>query len=577
MSYTLSFKPAIDLYGQHDPSAALFADGELRFAIEEERLTREKHAVDTFPERAIRACLEYEGIELGDVETIVLPYDPKLRSKIVGHYLKNTAQLDSHLRKVTHLQNVVTDQLKGRLMPTRTVESRLREIGTPVPPIENRSHHACHAVSAFHPSPFDEALVLTIDAKGEYDSTVVWHADADGLERVRTYKHPNSWGLFYAAITRYLGYRMFNGEGKVMGLAPYGEDNPWIERRLRETIDVGVDYDVTSLTGRWGTEHGIHTLEELFDRPRSTSTDEFDQFETDLAYTAQKLLEESITAIVDEYVDRVGTGNVALAGGVALNCKLNKRIAEQPGVGDVFVQPVAHDAGLALGGGWIDRRPSAVEPMTDVYWGPEYETDEIRSLLETNKVEYAEPDDLERRVAELIADGALVGWFQGRMELGPRALGNRSILADPRTEASRDRVNRHVKHREEWRPFAPSMLESAADDYLENARPSPFMIDSFDVKPERRDELSAVVHPADDTTRVQTVRADQNTRYYRLLREFGELTGVPVLLNTSFNDHAEPIVNTPTEALKDFYGMGLDVLVLEDCVVTKRNSEYTVS
>ncbi|SEH14784.1 carbamoyltransferase [Natronorubrum sediminis] len=569
MSYHLAFKPAIDLYGQHDPSAALFDDGELVFAIEEERLTREKHAVDTFPEKAIRACLEYEGISLTDVEKIVLPYDPSLRSNILGHYLKNTRQLDSTLRKVSHLQNVARDQFMARFMPTRIVESRLEQIDTPVPPIECRSHHECHAVTAFHPSTFEEALVVTIDAKGEYESTVIWHATPDGLERVRTYEHPNSWGLFYAAVTNYLGYRMYNGEGKVMGLAPYGEDNPAIERRLREAIDTGVDYDVTALTGRWGTEHGVDTLEELLGRPPSEPTGEFDQFEKDLAHTAQKLLEESVAELVETYARRLGTSNVGLAGGVVLNCKLNKTVRELSAVDDVFVQPVAHDAGLALGGGWIDQRPADVEPMTTAYWGPEYESDEIRTLLETNKVAYSEPNDLERRVAELIADGALVGWFQGRAELGPRALGNRSILADPRTEASRDRVNRFVKHREEWRPFAPSMHESAAETYLEDATESPFMIDTFDVSQEKRADLEAIVHPADDTTRPQTVREEQNPRYYRLLEEFENVTGVPVLLNTSFNDNGEPIVNTPTEALKDFYGMGLDVLVLEDCLVTK--------
>ncbi|SEQ51192.1 carbamoyltransferase family protein [Natrinema salaciae] len=572
MGYVLSFKPSIGLYGQHDPSAALFADGELRFAVEEERLSRDKHATDTFPERAIRACLEHEGLALADLEKIVLPYDPRLRTKIRGHYLRKTLQHDGVLQTLSHLRNVVRDEVVARYLPTHDVESRLERIGTPLPPIECRSHHACHAVSAFHPSTFDEALLLTIDAKGEYDSTVVWHATPDGLTRLRTYEHPNSWGLFYAAITEYLGYRMFNGEGKVMGLAPYGEDDPEIERRLRNAIDTGVEYDVTALTGRWGTEYGVRTLEELFDRPRSTATDEFDRFEKNLAHTAQTLLEESVTAIVDEYIDRVGTGAVGLAGGVALNCKLNKTVRELPAVDDVFVQPVAHDAGLALGGGWIDQRPDRVEPMTDVYLGPEYDTDAIRSLLEMNKIDYAEPDDLERSVAELLANGALVGWFQGRLELGPRALGNRSILADPRTDASRDRVNRFVKHREEWRPFAPSMLESAADDYLEDAAESPYMIDTFDVAPERRDDVSAILHPADDTTRPQTVREEQNPRYYRLLREFEEITDVPVLLNTSFNDHGEPIVNTPLEALKDFYGMGLDALVLEDLVVTKDES-----
>ncbi|UHQ99242.1 carbamoyltransferase (plasmid) [Natrinema zhouii] len=574
--YVLSFKPAIGLYGQHDPSAAIFANGELQYAIEEERLTRNKHAPDTFPRRAIEACLEYEGINLSDVSKVILPYNPKLRRKIIGHYLRDTLRIDSHLRKLSHLQNVVEDQVIAQFLPTHAVEARLEQLGTPVPPIECRSHHACHAVSAFHPSQFDEALVLTVDAKGEYDSTVVWHGTPDHLERLHTYEHPNSWGLFYAVITEYLGYRMFNGEGKVMGLAPYGTENHKIERTLRDVIDTGVDYDVTALTRRWGTEYGIKKLEELFDRPRSNTTEEFDQFEKDLAYTTQKLLEESVTDIAQTYCEELGTGNVGLAGGVVLNCKLNKAIMELPVVDDVFIQPVANDAGLALGGGWIDRRPKEVDPMETVYTGPEFTTDKISPLLEETKVEYGKPDDLEQTVAELLADGALVGWFQGRLEFGPRALGNRSILADPRTADSRDRVNKFVKHREEWRPFAPSLLEEAASEYFENATSAPYMIRTFDVRPEKQDEIEAVLHPADATTRPQTVHADQNSRYYRLIDEFEEITGVPVLLNTSFNDHAEPIVATPAEALKAFHGMGLDVLVLEDLVVTKPKSRYSL-
>ncbi len=463
-------------------------------------------------------------------------------------------------------------QIRSRFLPTRQIENRLESFGTPLPPIETVPHHRCHAASAFHPSAFDEAVVLTVDAKGEYDSTVVWHATGRRLKRVRTYEHPNSLGLFFATVTEYLGYRMFNGEGKVMGLAPYGDDNPEIESALRELIDTGVDYDVTKLTKRWGTGHGVETLEGVFDRPRHETPGEYGQWEKDLAYTAQKLLEETVVDIAETAVDQFGTANVSIAGGVALNCKLNKRVRESPAVDDVFVQPVAHDAGLALGAGWSRQRPAAVDRQTDVYLGPEYETDEIRSLLETNKLEYAEPDDLERYVAERLAAGDLVGWFQGRMELGPRALGARSILADPRSADSRDRVNRFVKHRETWRPFAPSMLESAADRYLDDGQPAPFMIDAYDVHPEAAAELEAVLHPADDSTRPQTVREDQHPRYHRLIAEFEDITGVPVVLNTSFNDHAEPIVRTPTQALKDFYGMGLDLLAIEDLVVEKKTT-----
>ncbi|ELZ00200.1 carbamoyltransferase family protein [Natrialba aegyptia] len=567
--YRLAFKPAIGLYGQHDPSAVLFEDGTPVFGVEEERYTREKHATDTFPERAIRACLDHRDLTLSDIDRVLLPYEPRLRSEIASHYVTDALRAPGVARKLSALENALVTQVRSRVVPTRQIEHRLESIGAPVPPIETIPHHRCHAASAFHPSGFDEGIVLTVDAKGEYDSTVVWRADEDGLTRAHTYEHPNSLGLFFAVVTEYLGYRMFNGEGKVMGLAPYGEDNPEIEDVLRELIDTGADYDVTELTKRWGTGHGVETLEDAFGRPRSETPGEFDQWEKDLAHTAQKLLEETVVDIAETAVERLDTSNVALAGGVALNCKLNKRIRESPVVDDVFVQPVAHDAGLALGAGWAQQRPAAVDRQTDVYLGPEYETDEIRSILETNKLAYAQPDDLERYVAERLADGDLVGWFQGRMEMGPRALGARSILADPRTAASRDRVNRFVKHREEWRPFAPSMLESAAEEYLIDGGSAPFMIDAYDVRPEKTADLEAVLHPADDSTRPQTVREDQHPRYHRLISEFADLTGVPVVLNTSFNDHAEPIVRTPTQAIKDFYGMGLDVLVLEDLVLEK--------
>jgi carbamoyltransferase len=570
--YTLSFKPAIGLYGQHDPSAALFENGRLVYGIEEERLTREKHAVDTFPERAIQSCLDYRDLALSDVERVLLPYDPSLRSKALSHYVRDALRVDGAVSKVQAVENLLKTQAESRFFPTRRVESRLAALGDDVPPIETLPHHECHAASAFHPSGFDEALALTVDAKGEYDATVVWHADADGLERVRTYEHPNSLGLFFGIVTEFLGYRMFNGEGKVMGLAPYGEENPALERTLRSLVDTGANYDVTELTRRWGTGYGVGRLEEAFGRSRNETPGEFTQWEQDLAYTAQKLLEETVLDVVETYTAALDTSNLALAGGVALNCKLNKRLRESDAVDVVFAQPVAHDAGLAVGAGMLERRPDQVDDFETVYYGPSYDAEEIRDVLETNKITYHEADDVERYTAERLADGALVGWFDGRLELGPRALGNRSILADPRTVESRDRVNRFVKHREEWRPFAPSMLESAADEYLVDGEPAPYMITAFDVEPEKRDDLRAVLHPADDSTRPQTVNEAQNPRYHGMISAFEDVTGVPVVLNTSFNDHAEPIVTTPTEALKDFFGMGLDTLVLRDFVVEKADA-----
>lgn len=567
--YILAFKPAISHFGRHDPSAVIFRDGTIEFGIEEERLTRQKHAVDTFPKNAIEACLKYCDVQLGDVDRILLPYIPKLQNKLFTYDVRKSIEHQDNstfqriVLPVIHTKRHVT----ARLFPLKEVRSRLEEIETPVPPIETRGHHACHAASAFHPSGFSEGLVLTVDGRGEYDSTVVWEGSETGIDRIETYEYPNSLGHLFSIVTEYLGYRAFNGEGKVMGLAPYGSQNDDIERKLRSRLDTSAAYDVTEIT-KGGIDAGVSWLEKLFDRPRNETVGSFDQWEKDFAYTAQKLLEEIVTAIVRQYLPQMGSNNVALAGGVHLNCKLNKRVMEIDRTDEVYIQPVAHDGGLAIGAGMLEFAPAHVE-RPSIYLGPRYSNDTIEETLKTNKLDYTKPADPIRYTAERLADGELVGWVQGRLEIGPRALGNRSILADPRTKESLDRVNEFVKHREKWRPFAPSMLEEAMDDYLVDAEPSPYMIKTFETREERRDEIEAVIHPADTTTRPQTVREDQNERYYQLISEFADITGVPVVLNTSFNDNGEPIVTTPVEAIKDFYGMGLDVLVLGDYVLEK--------
>lgn len=565
--FVVGVHPAQRSMGFHDPAAVIFEDGELRYGTEEERLTRVKHANGRFPSQSIRACLDHCGIGLSDVSTVVVPWDISLRRK----KLDATFLLDA----IKHDTSLPSRAAKLALyaywgfFPEKTmagVREALAELGTSAPPIEIRPHHRCHAASAFYPSGFETATVLTMDGEGEYDATVVWRATRDGLERVRTYKGYNSLGGLYAAVTEFLGFRAYNGEGKVMGLAPYGERNHEIESRLRDVIDFGVDYDVTAIAAA-GPSQGAKRLESILGRERKRDTEEFTDWEKDLAYTTQYLLEEIVTDVVETYV--ADDGNVCLAGGVTLNCKLNKQVQELDAVENLFIQPVAHDAGTALGAGFLEFDPASVSTMTDVYLGTGYDEREIVDRLETNDIPYSRPDEPIEYVAEALADGKLVGWFDGRFEMGPRALGARSILADPRSVDSRDRVNERVKHRETWRPFAPSMLESAADTYLENAEPSPFMIKTFDVVPERRDEIPAVLHPADDTTRPQTVTEAQHPRYHALISAFESRTGVPVLLNTSFNDKGEPIVNTPQEAIKDFFGMGLELLVLGDVVVEK--------
>jgi carbamoyltransferase len=569
MEYTLSINPSIPPLGSHDGSAVLFRDSELVFGIEEERLTRQKHAPETFPTESIQACLDAENINLSDVEKVVIPWEPDLFRK----------SLSQNLRQVTSTPGSLTEKLrfagwgiKYSLGPSVTstslIQDQLEEIGDTDLPVETRPHHRSHAASAFYPSPFDRALILTIDGRGEHDATNVWEGTRSGLEKVREYAFPNSWGFLYAAVTKYLGFRPWNGEGKVMGLAPYGSRNRDIESRLREAINTGVDYDVTDLVNG-NVQNTVTELEQLLGRTRRKQSGEFTDWEKDLAHTVQMLLEETVMNIVATYCRRLDVENVALAGGVALNCKMNKRVMEIDVVDETFIQPVAADSGSAIGAGMLEYSPGEIESMSTVYWGPEYDTETVEAELRKNRIEFTKPDDIASTVAERIADGALAGWFQGRMEMGPRALGNRSIIADPRTEESLDRVNNHVKHREEWRPFAPSILEDAMGDFVVDPEPAPYMIKTFEMSEDARDRIPAVLHPGDGTTRPQSIRRDQNPRYYDLIDAFAELTGVPVVLNTSFNDHGEPIVNRPAEAIKDFFGMGLDVVAVGDILVEK--------
>jgi carbamoyltransferase len=568
--YILTFHPVIG--GGHNPSAAIFIDGELAFAAEEERYTRKKEARNQFPENAINACLSHCEIELNDVKKVVITRDPSLSSKKLDHRLKRSILYSPGIvEKLFHTERVLEKAVRMKIRPLNNVREKLKEVGSSIPPIETRPHHYCHAASAFYPSGFDEALIITMDASGEFDSTVIWEGSQTGLERIHTYEYPNSLGRFYGVITEYLGYHRSKGAGKIMGLAPYGNHNDDIMSKINNLIDTGYLYDVTEIT-EYGTEYGVSKLEEVFGRPRNDSTEDFSQWQKDLAFAAQKCLEDTVTNLVGSYTELLDTKHVCFAGGVALNCKMNKVVIESEDVDELFVQPVANDAGNALGAGYAESSPSSTNRLTNVYYGDEFKNSYIEDFLKNNKINYEKPDELESGIASEIANGRIVGWFNNRMEMGPRALGNRSILADPRSSESRDRVNKYVKHREEWRPFAPSILKEKAEEYLQNYDKSgdaPFMIKTFDVYNEKKSEIPAVLHPADGTTRPQVVSESENPDYYNLISEFENVTDVPVLLNTSFNDHGEPIVRSPREAVRSFYSMGIDTLVLNDIVVRK--------
>ena len=556
--YTLSFK-----YLGHDPSAAIFKNGQLIFAVEEERFSRNKHALNEFPIQSIKACLSFCNIQMHNIKEILIPWVPKLCfQNEVNHFLQkpsfNSLLTLGHEFKVYYefeklVETILKSSFNGRIPPIHLIE-----------------HHYCHALSAFYPSGFENAIILTIDGRGEYDSTVIFKGDTTGIKRIYTFKFPNSLGFFYAIITKFLGFRVFNGEGKVMALAPYGEPNYKIETKLRKIAKFGKSYDVTWLTSQ-GISKGVKKIEKLFGQPSRPSFDitkEFTDFEKSLAYTAQKLLEETVIELVKYYSNILRIRNICLAGGVALNCKMNKKIMDLSSIDQLFIQPVANDAGLVIGAGFHNNI-KIQKRMTNVYLGPEYKKHEIKDMLIDNKIQFEVPCDKYKTVAKLLSEGKLVGWFQGRMEMGPRALGNRSILADPRLIKLKDDVNKYVKHRENWRPFAPSILEEKMGIYIKRPEFSPFMIKTFDTTKRARMEIPAVLHPIDYTTRPHSVTQLDNPDFYRLICEFEKITGIPVLLNTSFNDHGEPIVNSPKEALKDFYSTGLDVLVIGDLLIRK--------
>lgn len=566
----------------HDPSACVVSDGRIEAFVEQERMSREKHGSGEFPIEAIEEVLSISGLSITDIDRVVFSRNYKggvsdyleltragLRSS-AGPLRKGFDSIVLPLREYTTTSGEFGD---------RTADFLSKHFGVStdtLPPIRPVDHHRTHAASAFYPSGYRDALVISIDEHGDFCSTAVYEGEGSSLRLIESFGRFNSLGRLYGDVTEHVGFRRSNGEGKVMGLAPYGESNTEIASVLESYCSLSPGaYDVRPLTFRPKRDATSRLAADLGFGPRYWK-DDIDQKYKDLAYHTQQLLEEIVVGLVEHYLSVVPSSNVCLAGGVALNCKMNKRIREIDGVDNMFVQPVANDAGGSIGACFetITDAGTDVDVMDHVYHGTAYSDAEIARRLDELKVEHCSTDDVPAVVARAIADGDLVGWFQGRMEAGPRALGNRSILADPRDSASLDRVNKYVKHREAWRPFAPSMLPEAAETYLDGevSDAAKFMIDTYEVTEAAKEEIPAVLHPEDKTTRPQVVYESVNSRYHGLLQSFESRTGVGALLNTSFNDSGEPIVRTPEEAVRDFYSMGLDVLVLGQRILTKDTS-----
>lgn len=562
----------------HDASAALYIDGKLVAAAEEERFLRDKHAKGKMAYEATRYCLEQAGIRPDEIDIVAFPYAQiGLQSPARWHYAKRhwyapdralTALFSGNRRYWRNHKNVM------KLLDDLGIDSKRVKFV----PVE---HHLAHASSAYHLSGFQEkTAIIGIDGKGEYATTFFGYGENGKIHKIKEFFDPDSLGGVYGAMTEYLGFEMLDGEFKVMGMAPYGDPNRFDFSRLIhcENGEFKVNTKLVNTVGfrRYKNDgKGYFFSPELIEwLGPMREGDEKDEPYIDYAASIQALLEKCALHLIDYYLGDIirETGKVAYAGGVALNVKLNQRIIAMPGVKELFVQPASSDAGTAIGAASYASQLAGVpvEKMEHVYLGPSYTTQQCVEACEryTQPVSWQYLNDVCADTAKILADGNPVAWFQGRMEFGPRALGNRSILGSPNHSGVADRINAQIKYRERWRPFCPSMLDKVAPEILQTDHPSPYMTFTFDVAESWKSRIPEVVHE-DGTARAQIVTRATNARYYELIEEMEKLTGNAVVLNTSLNRRGEPMVCSPTDALNMFFGSDLQYLVMEDILITK--------
>jgi carbamoyltransferase len=549
----------------HDSAAALLVDGELVVAVEEERFTRIKHGklpnVDNphqFPERAIRFCLNYAGLAASDIDHVAYSFDPQLRRKrFRAKWWADPRFEDVFLLRLGQVR-AVAEELLGR---------SLRQRFHFVP------HHLAHAASAYFPSAFDRAAILTIDGIGEAAATTLAKAAGQRIQEIETFEFPHSLGFVWEVICGYLGFETYDAS-KVMGLAAYG--NPEVFRReFQSIISVGKDdYKVDPEAAGFQSVKSSR-LETLLGPPRYMYS-ELQPRHADIAAALQEATNAAVMALVRRLKRKVPLENLCFAGGVALNCVTNELVRQSGDFANVFIPSAPHDAGTAIGAAYAvhcaKQKSRPERGNSTPYLGPAFDRREILAAVKSAGLTPRRSKAPAREAAEMIADGKIVAWFQGRMEFGPRALGNRSLLADPRRPDMRNILNQKVKHREDFRPFAPSVLAEHADEWFEvgaHLTSHEFMLFAPAVKLGRRDRIPAVVHQ-DGTARVQLVSRKSNPRFHELLSCFFARTGVPLVINTSFND-SEPIVCTPTDAIVTFRKSGIDALFMDDVYLTAQS------
>tara|TARA_Y100000310_G_scaffold313699_1_gene362366 strand:+ start:2433 stop:4193 length:1761 start_codon:yes stop_codon:yes gene_type:complete len=567
----------------HDSSAALLKDGIIVAAAQEERFTRKKHDT-SFPINAIRYCLKSQNITISDIKYIGFYEKPLLKFERVL-----SQHLEMFPKSFKTFLSSVPSWINEKLRVIRAIRKKIKYNGD----VLFIEHHLAHAASSFLVSPFKEAAILTVDGVGEWTTTAYGAGKDNNIELIKEIKFPSSIGLLYSTITAYLGFSVNNSEYKVMGLSPYGnmdKNTNEYYKRLKQVIDIKEDgsfrFDMGYFVFHYANKMPSRKLCKLLDGPIRNPESEVTQRHKDVAAALQMITEDVLTKSLNHIYKVIKCDNIVLAGGVALNSVYNGKILRNTGFKKIWIQPDPGDGGTSMGAASyiyhaiLNNKRNYI--FRNAYLGPEFSKEEIKSFLDKNKIKYSEfkdENDLVKTTAKLIYDNNVVGWFHLGMEWGPRALGARSILSNPCSPEMQDILNQKVKHREKFRPFAPVVCEDDALKYFECDVPVPeptdFMLMVYPIKKEWHKKIPAVTH-VDGSGRLQTIRRDQNHLYYDLIKEFGRLSGTPILINTSFNIRGEPIVCTPYDAYKCMMGTGIDYLVIDEFLIKREDNQQDI-
>lgn len=552
-------------YYFHDTSACLVNDGELLVALEEERFSRDKHTW-RFPEHAIRKCFEITGLDINDVDHVAVSINP---TKDLSKKIAYAARLG------TKAMPFIKHEFLGTFFKSRQLKKWYRETWPGRQPcLHLVNHHLAHAVGSYYASPYDHAALLSIDGSGEWSTTLLGEMNNGSFSCYSESLFPHSLGSFYEAATQFCGFKPNYDEGKTMGLAPFGDASVFADK-MSELVDidtegrVNIDLDYFAYQNAGHNRLGQKYID-AFGQPRTGGA--IEKHHENVAAAAQKVLEDKVLQMCRVLEQRSSADYLVIAGGVSLNSVMNGRILRETRFKDLYVMPAAGDNGTSIGAAYYVYNHKLKNKKrffhSNPFVGTEYSDEQIEKILRECKLSYEKSANICEDAAQILHEGNIIGWFQYKMEIGPRALGSRSILADPTKPDMKDKINAEVKHREAYRPFAPSAIAEVRNKYFDIEVEAPFMLKVCMVRDEYQSQLPAITH-VDGSARLQTVREETNPMYYRLIKAFGERSGIPVVLNTSFNIMGEPVVESPIQAIRCFFSTGLDVLVIGSFIVRK--------